>query len=272
MPRHLQPWALEKFRLLELYLPRYLQANSEAAERIYIDGFAGPGTKQVIGTDEVSAGTPLLALDARATGSSDDAPGATGSSDAPGATGGFTRLFFIEASKASAAELRSAIAERGGDERATVVVGDVNEELPRILAGVERSTPVFVTLNADVVEPAWSTVEGMASWEVELLVSFPLRTAANRGAERAQMARYFGESGWEEDWAHGNYEAVREFYQDRLRSLGLRRQVDDELLVQDHDPSGHKDYWLIHAARREAEQGVWQWVLRRAPSPPSGVG
>ena len=261
MPQYVQPWALEKFRLLELYLPRYLRAEAGSGERIYIDGFAGPGTNQVIGSDEVAASTPLLALDARGTGSSE-----------PGSPGvGFTRLVFIEESESAAAELRSAIAERDGDDRAEVVVGDVNVELPQLLEGVERTTPVFVTLYANGVEPAWSTMEQIAAWDVELLISFPLRTTANRGSDRSRMRRYFGDSGWESDWAVGDYGAVREFYQDRLRSLGWTRQQDDDLLVKEHDPVGHKDYWLIHAARREAEQGVWQWVLRQPPSPPSGV-
>lgn len=251
MPRYVQPWALEKFRLLELYLPRYLRAEAEAGERIYIDGFAGSGTNQVIGSEVVGAGSPLLALDARATGSSEVA---------------FTRLILIEGSEAAAGELRSAIAERGGDERVEVVVGDVNVELPRVLEGVERTTPVFVTLFADEVDPAWSTVEQIAAWNVELLVSFPLQTTVSRGGDRVQMRRYFGDSGWEEDWGRGEYGAVREFYQDRLRSLGWTRQADDDLLVKEHDPVGHKDYWLIHAARREAEQGVWQWVLRQMRS------
>ena len=144
----------------------------------------------------------------------------------------------------------------------------MNVELPRVLEGVERTTPVFVTLFANEVEPAWSTVEQIAAWNVELLVSFPLQTTVSRGSDRALMGRYFGDTGWESDWGRGEYGAVREFYQDRLRSLGWTRQADDALLVKEHDPVGHKDYWLIHAARREAEQGVWQWVLRSLRSAP----
>ncbi len=216
----------------------------------------------MIGSEVVAAGAPLLALEAVGAGSS----GLSGAHGAPGVA--FTRLIFIEGSEAAAGELRSAIAERGGDDRVEVVVGDVNVELPRVLEGVERTTPVFVTLFANEVEPAWSTVEQIAAWNVELLVSFPLQTTVSRGSDRALMGRYFGDTGWESDWGRGEYGAVREFYQDRLRSLGWTRQADDALLVKEHDPVGHKDYWLIHAARREAEQGVWQWVLRRMRSAP----
>ena len=250
MPRYIQPWTQDKFRLLELYLPRYLRAEAAEGERVYIDGFAGPGRNELIGSGEVVPSTPLLAMDAAAT-------------DAPEVA--FTRLFFIESSEATASELRSVIAERGGDDRVEVIVGDVNVELPRVLEGVERTTPTFVNLNAEVIEPNWATIEQIAAWNIELLVSFPLTTAINRSRDSSEIKQYFGEPGWSEDWGRGDYEAVREFYKGRLADLGFTRQQDDDLLVQRLDPVGHKDYWLIHAARREAEPGVWQWVLRQGP-------
>ena len=43
MPRIVGDWTLDKLKIIEQYLPAYLTATQRATERIYIDGFAGPG-------------------------------------------------------------------------------------------------------------------------------------------------------------------------------------------------------------------------------------
>ena len=86
----------------------------------------------------------------------------------------FSELYFIESEPAAAAELQCEIEERG-DHRATVITGDVNIELPRIVQGLNKRAPTFVLLDPEGIEPCWDTIEAIALWKTELLINFPPR-------------------------------------------------------------------------------------------------
>ena len=61
MARDVGDWTREKLKLLELYLPGYLSATTKAQDRIYIDGFAGPGKNQLRSAPrEIIDGSPSL--------------------------------------------------------------------------------------------------------------------------------------------------------------------------------------------------------------------
>ena len=79
MPREIGQWTKDKLKYLSEYLPVYLKATTRAMERIYIDGFAGPGTNKIKDTGETIHGSPLIALHAIASNGTR-----------------FSRLYFIE--------------------------------------------------------------------------------------------------------------------------------------------------------------------------------
>jgi three-Cys-motif partner protein len=109
MPRDVGEWSKNKLKILSDYLPVYLQATTRAIERIYIDGFAGPGLNRVKSSGEEIPGSPLVALDAKSKNGTR-----------------FDRLYFIERDTIGI-ELRNL--SQSLRERRLVIEGDVNTEL-----------------------------------------------------------------------------------------------------------------------------------------------
>lgn len=242
MPRSAGPWAKNKLKLLELYLPGYLQATTKTLDRIYIDAFAGPGRNQIRGSDEIVDGSPLIALDAVAMDSGSR----------------FTELYFIEQEEEVAQELREAIASRG-DQRARVIVGDTNIELPRLVRSLNRRAPTFVFLDTESIDPAWATIEAIAPWRTELLINFPLGMAINRNPDSGKVDAYFGTNAWREHWERRDVRGLLDFYKDNLHKLGYVHQISDDRLVK--SGSGSHLYYLIPVSKVAAAATIWQWVF-----------
>ena len=248
MARDVGPWTLHKLKLLRLYLPAYLQATTSAVDRVFIDGFAGPGTNQVRETEVIVDGSPLVALDAKA----------------PNNPSRFTDLFFIELDRGDEAELRSLIADRGADPRAHVVPGDVNDELPRIVRSFHQDAPIFVFLDPAGIEPRWSTIEAVAPWRTELLINFPLGMSINLNADSQKVSDYFGTDEWRPYWEQGDVRGLLDLYKTALRDLGYVYQHDlDRLISTGPGDRGKRLYYLIHVAKREPAKRIWDWVLKQ---------
>ena len=247
MPRLVGPWTLHKLKLLGLCLPPYLQATTSAADRVFIDGFAGPGTNQVRETEVIVDGSPLIALDATA----------------PSNPSRFTDLFFIELDRGDEAELRSLIADRGAT-RAHVVRGDVNDELPRIVRSFHQDAPIFVFLDTAGIDPRWSTIEAIAPWRTELLINFPLGMSINLNPDSLKISDYFGTDKWRPYWERGDVRGLLDLYKTRLRDLGYVYQHDvDRLVSTGPGDKGKRLYYVIHVAKREPARKIWDWVLKQ---------
>ena len=138
-------------------------ASGAAPHRTYIDGFAGGGKGIDPTTGEEYDGSAALALAA----------------EPP-----FTRIVLIEKDEARAEMLRALVAGRRG---ATVHAGDVNVEIPKVLAGLNPHAPTLAFLDPEGTQLHWSTVEALARHKVgygrtkiELLILFPLQMAVLR--------------------------------------------------------------------------------------------
>lgn len=243
MPRSAGPWAKDKLKLLDLYLPGYLQATTKTLDRIYIDAFAGPGRNQIRGSDEIVDGSPLLALDAVASNGSR-----------------FTKLYFIEQDEETAQELREVIARRG-DPRAEVITGDTNIELPRLVRSLNPRAPTFVLLDTESIDPAWTTIEAIAPWRTELLINFPLGMAINRNPDSGKVDAYFGTDAWRDHWERRDVRGLLDLYKDNLRNLGYVHQIDDDRLVK--SSSGSHLYYLIPVSKVKPAANIWSWVFRQ---------
>ena len=180
MPRQVGFWTQDKLKILEQYLPGYLGATTTARERIYIDAFAGPGLNRLRGTSRTIDGSPLIALDARARNGTE-----------------FDRLFFIERDPATAAELRNVLGTRDRSQRAGVIAGDVNDELPKLIIELPPRSPTFVFVDPEGIEPRWSTIQAIAPWRTELLINFPLGMSINRNPDSKKWTRISGRTGGE---------------------------------------------------------------------------
>jgi hypothetical protein len=229
MPRPVGEWTKDKLKLLELYLPGYLQATTRTLDRIYIDGFAGPGRNLVRDTGEVIAGSPLIALDAHANGNASR----------------FTRLYFIEKDAATANELRSVLAARAQssgreDPRVTVIEGDVNIELPRIVRSLNK-----------------------AEWRTELFINFPLGMAINRNPSSQKVDAYFGTSEWKPLQDRHDTRGILDLYKGRLAGLGYDQQAQHDPLIRTSKGFGQHLYYMIPASKVPAALNIWNWVVRQ---------
>jgi three-Cys-motif partner protein len=255
MPRSIGEWTKDKLKILELYLPGYLQATTAALDRIYVDAFSGPGTNRVDRTGEIVDGSPLIALKARA-----------------GNGRRFTRLYFIDNDSAAVSELRGHLQELDTEECCTVIEGDVNEELPNIFERINPRAPTFVFLDTAGIEPRWSTIEAISPWQVELLINFPLGMSINRAPlDSRKTLDYFGTEACLEILTRNDSERTRallDLYKSRLKSLGFDHttQVDRLITTQ----RNQRLYYLIFVSKVEPGESIMNWVFGRPDS--SGQG
>ncbi len=246
MGRQVGEWTKNKLEILAQYLPLYLRATTKAAERIYIDGFAGPGLNKVKMTGEVIDGSPLIALGARS---------ANGTI--------FDRLFFIEKNHRAAKELEQTAEARDSRRRATVREGDVNVELPKLTQSLPKRSPTFVFLDTQGIEPKWTTVEAIAAWQTELLINFPFGMAINRNPG-PKVTRYFGTEEWQRIWYSNRPGRLKEFldlYKNRLRQLGYKYFMDPDPLIT--APGGQRLYYLVFATKVKPGQDIMKWVQKQ---------
>ncbi len=243
MPRDVGPWTREKLRFLTQYLPLYLQATTKALERVYIDGFAGPGTNRVENVSEVIDGSPLIAMDARSANETT-----------------FDRLFFIERDPETASELRGVLNTRADKRRAEVIEGDVNVELPRLIQRLPKRSPTFIFLDTQGIEPKWTTIEAVSPWQTELLINFPFGMAINRNPDSQKVADYFGTPEWRPIWdsPEPGGQRLLDLYKNRLRSLGYGYAMEFDPLITAR--GGQRLYYLVFVSKVEPGKRIMKWV------------
>ena len=250
MPREVGPWTKDKLKILSQYLPAYLTATQRAIERVYIDAFAGPGTNEIDRTRETIDGSPLIGLSA------------TGKDGRP-----FDRLFFIEEDYNLAMELKTEVERHGGEKRATVIQGDANIVLPRVMAQINPRSPTFVFLDTEGIDPSWETVELLSEWQTELLINFPLGMAINRNPDSAKTEAYFGTPAWRPLWEAGRLSRTSgliDLYLKRLATLGWRNQVNDSRLIRD---DGNRNlYYLLFASKVTPGKRIMDSVFQQPDS------
>lgn len=250
MPRQAGSWTQDKLKILQQYLPAYLAATTKALERIYIDAFAGPGLNRLRGGNLTIHGSPLIALDARARNGTK-----------------FDRLFFIERDRAVAAELRGVLKTSDKTQRATVIDGDVNKELPRLITKLHQRSPTFVFVDPEGIEPRWTTIEAIAPWQTELLINFPLGMSINRNPDSAKVTAYFGTDKWREVWNStrpGGARELLQLYKERLGQLGYRYTTEDDRLVK--TSRGRRLYYLVFVSKVAIARRIMTSVLTQPNS------
>jgi three-Cys-motif partner protein len=248
MPRIVGDWTRDKLKIIEDYLPHYLSATTSALDRIYIDAFSGPGTNQLRNSRQIIDGSPLIALDAKA---------ANGSR--------FTKLYFIEQDRSLAEELRAQLAVRDVEKRAEVLVGDVNEVLPRLVRQrIHPRAPTFVLLDTVGIDPAWSTVEAISPWRTELLINFPLGMSIYRNEGSSKIVPYFGTTEAVEilrSRGTGRARKLLDLYKRRLVSLGYQYPTEDDRLVKTQ--SNKRLYYLVFASKVDVGERIMRAVLKQ---------
>lgn len=248
MPREVGAWTRNKLQILSSYLPLYLQATAKALDRVYIDGFAGPGTNILRHSGEVIDGSPLIALNAR------------------GPTKGtaFTHLYFIDQDETTLAELKETVEARGLGRRVTFLRGDVNLELPKVVRQLHRKAPTFVLLDTVGIEPRWTTIEAISSWKTELLITFPFGMAINRNRTSPKVRAYFGTDEYQPllgARGPGRPREILDLYKHRLRELGYSHMIPNDLLVTTRRNA--RLYHLIFASKVKIGPSIMNWVVKQ---------
>ncbi len=247
MPRPVGPWTLDKLKVLEDYLPGYLQATTRAMETIYVDAFAGPGTNRVR-DGRIVDGSPLIALKAASRNGTR-----------------FSRFYFIERDPTTAAELKSSIAHLEASRRAEVVIGDVNEALPCVVQRLPLQSPTFVFLDAVGIEPKWRTIEAISRWRTELLITFPLGMSIKRNLHSPKVTEYFGTDAWRPLFDARRWNTTRgllDLYIGELRRLGYEYTPEIDRLIKTR--RNLHLYYLVFASKKEAGKRIMDWVNRQA--------
>ena len=247
MPRHVGDWTRDKLKILELYLGGYLQATTNARERIYIDGFAGPGTNQLRSTRQIIDGSPMIALKARAHNGTR-----------------FTRLYFIKSDPELATELEETLLAEGPDSRWTIVRGDVNEMLAEVVRSQPRLSPILIFLDTVGIDPRWATIEAVAHWKVEFLINFPLGMSIKRNWRSSKNVDYFGTDECLPILQSGRIGRTRELldlYNRQLASLGLVYSPSNDRLIRTQH--NHSLYYLLLASKVPAAEAIMNWVFNQ---------
>ena len=192
-------WTRAKLEILAHYLAAFASASKRAAERIYLDAFAGEG----VGTDRLTGeqfeGSARVAL---------------GVQNPP-----FTRLRFFEVQPLTR-DLQSRLEQQYPDRDIRVYAGDCNVTIPKALADLQevRWAPTFAFLDPDGMEVAWKTLVALADhkrgyrgphptkpeYKVEMWILFPsqglIRTLQLKtepsSMDAARATRLFGDESW----------------------------------------------------------------------------
>jgi three-Cys-motif partner protein len=145
------------------YVRNFVRASKRAPDRIYIDGFAGGARGIDPTTGDEYDGSAALAL----------------AVDPP-----FTEVFLVEQDEGRVGVLQKL---SGSHPSVRVFPGDVNVEMPKLLAGVNRRAPTLAFLDPEGTQLHWKTLEllaahkrGYSKTKIELLILFPLQMAVLR--------------------------------------------------------------------------------------------
>jgi len=261
-------WSLEKLATLLLYFQAFTSACKSVGGGYYIDGLAGPGICKVRNARPLpyfAWGSPLLALRTFPE---------------------FQRCMFIELGGGNSASLRQRIGGFGN--RAEVIPGDVNLELPRLLREVvPPHAPCFCLLDQQGTEVLWTTLEAVAATarrkrKPELLILFPLRmsllrllTTTGRVSEsnRDQISASFGTLDFMEIYegrvsgrltaaeAQQQYLAL---YEERIRGLGYRWVRSKPISApKAYGMRPQEMYHLIFATDHQTGDKIMQDVFER---------
>ena len=133
-----KPHSYEKLSILTDYLEVFAKASSSAANRVYLDAFAGETLNRIAGTDRTFPGSAETALEVKPP---------------------FTHIRLFELSRKRVGELSGLVA---GRPNARVVQGDCNVTIPTALASLPVQAPTFAFLDPDGLQVEWATVKAIA--------------------------------------------------------------------------------------------------------------
>ena len=219
-------WSIQKLDILKAYMGAYAGIMSVENRKwlsafYYVEAFAGPGLVSMREGDvldpEAEAylqGSPLRALECEPR---------------------FDHLWFIDKRSSRKANLIGLLNSRGETDRADVKVGDCNELLEGIVAGINRRTErALVFLDPYGLQLDWRTVESLAKSErVDVFINFSvmgiIRNLPREGRPANDVRETLGRVMKSVAWMDEIYSDQFRLFDDALSSK--RRPIDARRLA-----------------------------------------
>lgn len=252
------PWTEKKLKVLEGYLKAYLTAlkdQSWVRQRVYIDAFAGTGSRRVEtgGSPKPdSLGQELLIPELAEPATTAFLDGSAKKAlelDPP-----FDRYIFIEKAKQKVEKLHTLV-EASGKRNVEICARDANTELRQIAASWHPKDLGVVFLDPFGMTLEWETVEALARTKaLDVWLLFPLGQAVSRMLVKPDRTM---PEGWEhrltvffgtEDWKDAFYP----------------REVERGLFGEEESIFRNATYDRIEAFFRKRLRDAFPWVHSRS--------
>lgn len=185
-------WGEEKYRHVLFYASLFIKSiRTKWDEIIYLDLFAGSGRSRVRGTKRIVNASPLIIL---------------------GMPEVFDKYIFCEGDRISAATLSKRCQREFPDRNISVVSGDANVLVERIIAEMPRPGRNHKVLGFCFLDPYqmqnlnFSTIESLSQRFVDFLVLIPSAMDANRNEQHYVQPRnktlenFVGNPDWRVRW------------------------------------------------------------------------
>lgn len=195
------PWALQKYRLLDLYDTLFSTGMKRRwNRRVYIDLFSGPGHAKVRGTERIVETSPLIA---------------------PRVPDRFDKYIFCDRDAKNISALRHRVGREFPGVEASYVIGDCNEVVAEIVEQIPKASKGKSVLSFCFADPfgiddlKFKTIQTLsARSRMDFLVLLALDVDANRFQslyvkETSRVIdELFDDSSWRSRWATARAQGV----------------------------------------------------------------
>jgi three-Cys-motif partner protein len=185
-------WGEEKYRLVLLYASLFMRSmRAKWNSLVYLDLFAGSGRSRLRGTRRIVSASPLLIL---------------------GMPEAFDKYIFCEGNKNNSEVLEKKCRQNFPDRNVTVISGDANALVERIIAEMPRHGKNRKVLGFCFLDPfqmqnlRFSTIEALSQRFMDFLVLIPSSMDANRNEQHYMQSRnkrlenFVGNPKWRTRW------------------------------------------------------------------------
>lgn len=238
-------WAKRKYHFLQRYLDIFSTGMKKWSQRHYIDLFAGAGFARIKETNEIVAGSPVIAANVKTP---------------------FTCIHACERDATKSQALKDRLDRASPPIRHRVVHADANSAIDELLQEVPSRGALCITF----VDPYglhfdFRTAQCLASIRSDLIVLLADRMDVMRNWEtyyrdnpESRLDSFLGDPGWREGFLNKPSEALvtefRERYIGRLRTLGYEH-FDSEPV---QNSQGVSIYRLLFATRNPVGLKFWR--------------
>ena len=185
-------WGEEKYRHVLFYASLFIKSiRTKWDEIIYLDLFAGSGRSRIRGTKRIVNSSPLLIL---------------------GMPEAFDKYIFCDGDGINADTLAKRCQREFADRKISVISGDANLLVERVIAGMPRPGKNHKVLGFCFLDPFqmqnlnFSTIESLSQRFVDFLVLIPSAMDANRNEQHyiqprnKTLEKFVGNPDWRVRW------------------------------------------------------------------------